>query len=77
MDMRAKQELARAYNETVRIHEASWDPEKKTYTMDWHQAAQLGCADQDLVMLVYAMAAGGYCEYSDWADKFLPRLRTV
>jgi hypothetical protein len=76
MDIRAKQELARAFNETVRIHEASWDAVERRYAMDWHRAAELGCADD----LVYAMAAGGYCNYGDWAEKFaprLPRLRTV
>jgi len=80
MDIRAKQELARAYNETVRIHEASWNTVERLYAMDWHRAAELGCADQDLMDLVHAMAAGGYCDYGDWAEKFaprLPRLRTV
>jgi hypothetical protein len=77
MDIRAKQELAVAFNETVRIHEASYDKTEHRYTMDWHTAAERGCADKDLVVLVYAMAAGGYCEYSDWAEKFAPKLRAV
>jgi hypothetical protein len=77
MDIRAKQELARAYHETVRIHEASYDKEGHRYTMDWHTAAERGCADKDLVPLVYAMAAGGYSDYADWAEKFVPKLRAV
>jgi hypothetical protein len=77
MDIRAKQELARAYFETVRIHEASFDHAKMTYAMSWSDAAEKGCADPDLVDLVYAMAAGGYCDYHDWAERFVPKLKVV
>jgi hypothetical protein len=76
MDIRAKQELARAYHETVRIHEASYDG-KYNYDLSWEKAAERGCEDKDLVPLVYAMAAGGYADYADWADKFAPKLRAV
>jgi hypothetical protein len=77
MDIRAKQELAQAYCETVRIHEASFDRARMTYAMSWHEAAERGCVDSDLVDLVYAMAAGGYCDYADWAERFIPKLKAV
>jgi hypothetical protein len=48
-----------------------------TYAMSWSDAAEKGCADPDLVDLVYAMAAGGYCDYHDWAERFVPKLKVV
>ena len=66
MTNEAKRELARAYNETVRIHEASYDG-KYQFKLTWHEAAEQACHDKDLVPLVYAMAAGGYSDFADWA----------
>jgi hypothetical protein len=66
MDIGAKRELAHAFNETVRIHEASYEGKYK-YGLTWQQAAERGCADKDLVPLVYAMAAGGMSDFADWA----------
>jgi hypothetical protein len=69
MDTAAKRELARAYNETVRLHEASYDGKSHYdhYELTWWTAAERGCQDKDLVPLVYAMAAGGYSDYAEWA----------
>ena len=77
MDIKAKRELAQAYNETVRIHEASYDNAKHHYRMTWQEAAEQGCKDRDLVPLVYAMAASGYCDYADWAERFRVRLMAI
>ena len=70
MDIKAKRELAQAYNETVRIHEESYIPGTGRYKLSWEQAAEQACGDRDLVPLVYAMAAGGYSDYADWAERF-------
>jgi hypothetical protein len=77
MTNEAKRELARAYNETVRHHEASYDG-KYSYGLTWQEAAERGCQDKDLVPLVYAMAAGGFSDFADWSDRFAgPRLVAV
>lgn len=69
MDIAAKRELARAYNETVRIHEASYNKHTHLFKLSWRHAATQACTDKDLIPLIYAMAAGGYSDYADWAAK--------
>lgn len=79
MNIEAKRELAQAYNRAVRLHEASYERRyvgpllRHVYTLSWHEAAEQACQDKELVPLVYAMAAGGYSDYADWAAQFSPQ----
>ena len=70
MTREAKRELALAYNETVRLHEASYNKTSDTYGLSWDSAARGACLDKDLVPLVYAMAASGYADYAEWALQY-------
>jgi hypothetical protein len=69
MTREAKQELAKAYNGTVHLHEASYNNTSDTYLLTWRQAAEHACEDQDLVLIVYCMAVSGYSDFTDWAQQ--------
>ncbi len=71
MNTEAKNELARAILETIRVRESSWQPELGRYRITHHEAAPIACDDPAIAELVGVICALGYCDFPDWAEKQL------
>ena len=41
--------------------------------MTWDEATVEAVEDEDLIPIVYAMCAGGYADFADWAEEILKK----
>ena len=67
MEATARAELAKAIVDTYTAREASYDPAKGRYKLDYRTAFEQSGADPELVHVVVSLLVAGYCEPLEWA----------